>query len=86
MLRRFKKSYKLFKNIKPYSKNFLENDGHKIYYEECGNPHGKPAVFPFILSEENCLVSTDMTLPPKVSLMIGIEDGKSEKLTPHLSY
>ena len=45
MLRRFKKSYKLFKNIKPYSKNFLENDGHKIYYEECGNPHGKPAVF-----------------------------------------
>ena len=40
-----KKSYNLFKNIEPYSKGFLEVDEHKIYYEECGNPNGKPAVF-----------------------------------------
>ena len=45
MLFKRKKSYNLFKNIEPYSTDFLETDGHKIYYEECGNPNGKPAVF-----------------------------------------
>ena len=35
----------LFENIEPYSTGYLEIDGHEIYYEECGNPHGKPAVF-----------------------------------------
>jgi proline iminopeptidase len=40
-----KKSYSLFRNIKPYLTDFLEVGKHKIYYEECGNPNGKPAVF-----------------------------------------
>ena len=35
----------LFENIEPYSTGYLEVDEHKIYYEECGNPDGKPAVF-----------------------------------------
>ena len=35
----------LFKNIEPYSTGYLEVDGHEIYYEECGNPSGKPVVF-----------------------------------------
>ena len=35
----------LFENIEPYSTGYLEVDGHEIYYEECGNPNGKPAVF-----------------------------------------
>ena len=37
--------YKLFENIEPYSTGYLEADEHKIYYEECGNPDGKPAIF-----------------------------------------
>ena len=40
-----KKSNSLFRNIKPYLTDFLEVGKHKIYYEECGNPNGKPAVF-----------------------------------------
>ena len=35
----------LFQNIEPYSLGYLECDEHEIYYEECGNPNGKPAVF-----------------------------------------
>ena len=35
----------LFENIEPFSRGYLEVDEHKIYYEECGNPNGKPAVF-----------------------------------------
>ena len=35
----------LYNNIEPYSTGYIEVDKHKIYYEECGNANGKPAVF-----------------------------------------
>jgi len=36
----------LYPAIKPYNSGMLRvSDLHEIYYEECGNPHGKPAVF-----------------------------------------
>lgn len=36
---------KLFPNIKPYKKDYLKvSDGHKLYYELCGNPKGKPVL------------------------------------------
>ena len=35
----------LYPNIEPYSQDYLSADGHEIYYEECGNPDGKPAIF-----------------------------------------
>ena len=35
----------LYEDIEPYSTGYYEVDEHKIYYEECGNPNGKPAVF-----------------------------------------
>ena len=32
--------------IEPYARGMLDvGDGHQIYWEECGNPSGKPAVF-----------------------------------------
>jgi proline iminopeptidase len=35
----------LFPAIEPYKQGRLEvGDGHEIYYEECGNPSGKPAL------------------------------------------
>ena len=37
--------YALFENIEPYASGYLDAGQHKIYYEECGNPDGKPAVF-----------------------------------------
>ncbi|MBP6514075.1 MAG: prolyl aminopeptidase [Steroidobacteraceae bacterium] len=37
---------KLYPEIEPYRHGFLKvGDGHRIYWEECGNPKGKPAVF-----------------------------------------
>ena len=35
----------LFPPIEPYSSGFFDNDEHQIYFEESGNPNGKPAVF-----------------------------------------
>jgi proline iminopeptidase len=35
----------LFPPIEPYETGFLEADGHRIYWEKCGNPAGTPAVF-----------------------------------------
>jgi proline iminopeptidase len=35
----------LYPAIEPFDSGFLEVDGHSIYYEQCGNPQGKPALF-----------------------------------------
>ena len=36
---------KLYPQIEPYDQGFMSIEGHEIYYEQCGNPDGKPAVF-----------------------------------------
>jgi proline iminopeptidase len=36
----------LYPSVKPHNSGFLRvSDVHEIYFEECGNPRGKPAVF-----------------------------------------
>tara|TARA_B100001778_G_C18563879_1_gene619083 strand:+ start:503 stop:1462 length:960 start_codon:yes stop_codon:yes gene_type:complete len=35
----------LYPSIKPYDTGFMNSGEHEIYYEQCGNPNGKPAVF-----------------------------------------
>jgi hypothetical protein len=36
----------LYPPIEPYKVGFVDvGDGHTIYYERCGKPGGKPAVF-----------------------------------------
>jgi len=36
----------LFPEIEPYDSGFLRvDDLHSVYYEQCGNPDGKPAIF-----------------------------------------
>ena len=39
------KTKKLFPPIKPFDSGYLEKGVHSIYYEQCGNPNGKPAIF-----------------------------------------
>src|SRR6056300_652234 len=36
---------KLYPSIKPYETGFMIKGEHEIYYEQAGNPNGKPAVF-----------------------------------------
>jgi proline iminopeptidase len=36
----------LYPQIEPYERGMLDvGDGHSLYWEQCGNPHGKPVVF-----------------------------------------
>ena len=35
----------LYPKIKPFYEGYYSVDGHEIYYEQCGNPAGKPAIF-----------------------------------------
>lgn len=35
----------LYPEIKPYDSGFLNDDQHQVYFEQCGNPDGKPAIF-----------------------------------------
>ncbi len=39
------KLLKLYPSIKPYETGFMIKGEHEIYYEQAGNPNGKPAVF-----------------------------------------
>ena len=40
------KSNFFFESINSYDNDYLDvGDGHKIYYEQYGNPHGKPVLF-----------------------------------------
>lgn len=40
------KTHNLYPEIEPYNSGFLQvSDEHRIYFEECGNPQGKPVVF-----------------------------------------
>ncbi|HEB78089.1 MAG TPA: prolyl aminopeptidase [Methylothermaceae bacterium] len=35
----------LYPPIEPHARHWIEADGHRIYYEECGNPEGLPVLF-----------------------------------------
>ena len=35
----------LYPKIRPYDSGFLNVDEHQVYFEQCGNPNGKPALF-----------------------------------------
>ena len=37
--------FKLFPAIEPFNTGYMERGCHEIYYEQCGNSNGKPAVF-----------------------------------------
>jgi len=40
------KRRELYPPIEPFDSGYLDVDsGHRVYYEQAGNPHGKPAVF-----------------------------------------
>ena len=36
---------KLFPPIEPFDSGFLKKGKHEIYFEQCGNPKGKPVIF-----------------------------------------
>ncbi len=45
MRQEYDSSIHLFPDIEPFDCGYFEQDGHEIYYEQVGNPHGKPILF-----------------------------------------
>jgi len=74
----------LYPPIEPYRTGYLEVDsGHKLYYEECGNPHGKPAVFLHGGPGGGCTAAMRRFWNPDVYRIILFDQRGSGKSTPH---
>jgi proline iminopeptidase len=74
----------LYPPIEPNRTGFLEvGDGHSIYYEDCGNPHGKPAVFLHGGPGGGCTAEMRRFWNPDVYRIILFDQRGSGKSTPH---
>ena len=41
----FRNQEKLYPAIEPFDSGYIKKGIHEIYFEQCGNPNGKPAIF-----------------------------------------
>lgn len=74
----------LYPPIEPNHSGFVEvGDGHTLYYEECGNPHGKPAVFLHGGPGGGCSASMRRFWNPDVYRIILFDQRGSGKSKPH---
>ena len=76
----------LYPEIEPNLTGFLDvGDGHSIYYEESGNPHGKPAVFLHGGPGGGCTPAMRRFWNPDIYRIILFDQRGSGKSTPHAS-
>jgi|TARA_B110000263_G_scaffold237483_1_gene237799 proline iminopeptidase len=76
----------LYPEIAPNVTGFLEvGDGHSIYYEESGNPRGKPAVFLHGGPGGGCTGAMRRFWNPEFYRIILFDQRGSGKSTPHAS-
>jgi proline iminopeptidase len=76
----------LYPSIEPNHTGFLEvGSGHKLYYEECGNPHGKPVVFLHGGPGGGCSAAMRRFWNPDVYRIVLFDQRGSGKSTPHAS-
>lgn len=76
----------LYPPIEPNHSGFLDvGDGHKLYYEECGNPRGKPAIFLHGGPGGGCNDAMRRFWNPDVYRIILFDQRGSGKSTPHAS-
>jgi len=74
----------LYAPIEPNQTGFLEvGDGHCLYYEDCGNPHGKPAVFLHGGPGGGCGAEVRRFWNPNIYRIILFDQRGSGKSTPH---
>lgn len=74
----------LYPPIEPNHTGFLEvGAGHTLYYEECGNPHGKPVVFLHGGPGGGCTDSMRRFWNPDVYRIVLFDQRGSGRSTPH---
>lgn len=76
----------LYPPIEPVRTGFLDvGDGHQVYYEECGNPKGKPVVFLHGGPGGGCTPAMRRFWNPEVYRIVLFDQRGSGKSTPHAS-
>jgi proline iminopeptidase len=76
----------LYPPIEPNHTGFLEvGSGHRLYYEECGDPHGKPVVFLHGGPGGGCTANMRRFWNPDVYRIILFDQRGAGKSTPHAS-
>ena len=76
----------LYPPIEPNHTAYLEvGSGHRLYYEECGIPHGKPVVFLHGGPGGGCTANMRRFWNPDVYRIVLFDQRGSGKSTPHAS-
>lgn len=76
----------LYPPIEPNRTGFLDvGGGHRIYYEECGNPHGKPVVFLHGGPGGGCTDAMRRFWNPDIYRIILFDQRGCGRSTPHAS-
>lgn len=74
----------LYPAIEPNHTGYLKvGDGHELYYEESGNPHGKPAVFLHGGPGGGCSASMRRFFNPDIYRIVLFDQRGSGKSRPH---
>ncbi|MBI2580421.1 alpha/beta fold hydrolase, partial [Candidatus Woesearchaeota archaeon] len=80
------KLHKLFPKIKPYRHGYIDvGDGHKLYYELCGNPKGKPVLYVHGGPGAGCDVNSRRFFNPKVWNIILFDQRGANRSKPFAS-
>ena len=76
----------LYPEISPYEHGLLEvGDGHRVYWELCGNPNGKPVVFLHGGPGGGCSPSQRRLFDPEKYRILLFDQRGCGRSTPHAS-
>src|SRR5690625_798665 len=76
----------LYPSIEPYDSGMLDvGDGHRIYWELCGNPAGKPAVFLHGGPGAGCSPDHRRLFDPERYRVLLFDQRNCGRSTPHAS-
>lgn len=76
----------LFPPIEPYDSGLLDvGDGHRVYWEACGNPAGKPALVLHGGPGSGCTPGARRHFDPRAYRVILLDQRGAGRSTPHAS-
>lgn len=74
----------MYPEIEPFDHGFLDaGDGHRVYYEQCGNPAGKPALVLHGGPGSGCSVGMRRPFDPACYRVVLMDQRGSGRSTPH---